>query len=96
MNRIPLIKHFLGNKSEITKDIKYIFDSNQLTNFGNYYSNFRESLSAFLQLDANKIELACNGTIGLLLGAKALDLKKKVIISPYTFPATVNMLQYLP
>ena len=95
MNRIPLIKHFLGNKSEIRKDIKYIFDSNQLTNFGNYYSNFKESLSAFLQLDSNKIELACNGTIGLLLGAKALDLKKKVIISPYTFPATVNMLQYL-
>ena len=95
MKKIPLIKHFLGNKELIVNDIKNILNSNQLTNFGKYHDNFKKKLSYFLNLDLNKIELACNGTIALLLGAKTLGLKRKVIISPYTFPATVNILKYL-
>ena len=95
MKKIPLIKHFLGSKELIVSDIKNILNGNQLTNFGKYHDNFKKKLSHFLNLDSNNIEIACNGTIALLLGAKTLGLKKKVIISPYTFPATVNILRYL-
>jgi dTDP-4-amino-4,6-dideoxygalactose transaminase len=43
-------------------------------------------------LGAKNLTLFCNGTLALQLALKALNIKGNVITTPFTFPATINVL----
>lgn len=93
--KINLIEHFVGNKSDILKDIKKILLSDKLTNNGPYHKQLIVELAKALKLKHSNLDLACNGTMCLILAAKAIGLNSNVIVSPYTFPATINFLNFL-
>lgn len=63
-----------------------------VTNFGHYHNQLEERLSALLA--APNFSLFANGTLGLLLALRALELKGEVIVTPFTFPATVTCLEW--
>ena len=93
--RINLISHFLGNEDQIISDIRKIFKSSQLTNNGPYHFKFINKIASYLNIKESNLGLACNGTMALILGLKAMNIHSKVIVSPYTFPATINFLDFL-
>jgi dTDP-4-amino-4,6-dideoxygalactose transaminase len=95
IKKIHLVEHYLADKKKIIKDISLILKSKQLTNNGPIHQEFIYELSKYLDINHSNLELASNGTLALLLAAKVLGLKGKVIISPFTFPATVNFLDFI-
>ena len=74
-------------------DIGEIFASHRFTNGGPYLQAFEAELCR--QLDVPHCIAVCNGTLGLLLLLKALELTGEVIVPSFTFPATVHVLPWL-
>ncbi|AOY75662.1 DegT/DnrJ/EryC1/StrS family aminotransferase [Clostridium formicaceticum] len=84
----PLIPE-LGN---INAKMKEVFDSKWLTNNGAQHEKLQNELRKYLKL--NHLVLFNNGTLALLLGLKALQLSGEVITTPFTFPATIQALDW--
>lgn len=82
----------LPNLEKIHSRLKEVWSSQWLTNSGPQYSNLENKLKAYLQVD--NISIFNNGTSALLLGLKALNLSGEVITTPFTFPATVQTLDW--
>ncbi|MFD2655559.1 DegT/DnrJ/EryC1/StrS family aminotransferase [Gracilibacillus thailandensis] len=80
------------NISEVTKEIEKVIESKWLTNFGNKHELLAEELKNYLEVD--HLSLFNNGTMALTLGLKALELTGEVITTPFTFPATVQALDW--
>lgn len=70
-----------------------IFDRRWLTNNGRYVRELEESLAKLLGV-AHCV-LVNNGTAGLLLTMRALNLSGEVIVPSFTFAATVHAIQWL-
>jgi dTDP-4-amino-4,6-dideoxygalactose transaminase len=69
-----------------------MLDRKWLTNNGPFVQNFEEAVADYLGV---KHCLAmCNGTVGLEIAVRALDLKGDVIVPAYTFVATAHCLQW--
>ena len=75
---------------EVYKKINEIWESKQLTNFGEQHKSLELELKKYLEVEY--LSLFCNGTLALDLACKALELTGEVITTPFTFPATVNVL----
>lgn len=84
----PLLPDITG----VTERMKKVWDSKQLTNFGAQHDELSRQLKEYLETD--HISLFSNGTMALLLGLKALKLTGEVITTPFTFPATVQALDW--
>lgn len=84
----PLLPEFDG----VTERLKAIWDSKHLTNFGSQHEQLSHQLKNYLAVD--HFSLFSNGTMALLLGLKALQLTGEVITTPFTFPATVQALDW--
>lgn len=69
-----------------------IWSRKYVTNFGHYHNLLEKQLSELL--DAPHFSLFSNGTLALLIALKALGLKGEVIVTPFTFPATVTCLEW--
>lgn len=69
-----------------------IWESKQLTNIGNQHRELNRQLKQYLQVE--NLSLFNNGTMALLLGVKAMELEGEVITTPFTFPATVQALDW--
>lgn len=67
-----------------------VFDRNRLTNNGPLVRELERRLSALLGV-GNVVAVA-NGTLGLLLGAVALDVTGRVLVPSWTFAGTVQPL----
>lgn len=89
---IYVTRPLLPNIDAVTERIKAVWDSQQLTNFGAQHDELSEKLKAHLEVD--HISMFSNGTLALLLGLKALELTGEVITTPFTFPATVQALDW--
>jgi dTDP-4-amino-4,6-dideoxygalactose transaminase len=61
-----------------------------LTNNGHYHQELERELSAYLKVP--HVSLFANGTLGLILALKALDISGEVITTPYSFVATTHSL----
>ncbi|WP_301855024.1 DegT/DnrJ/EryC1/StrS family aminotransferase [Planococcus shenhongbingii] len=78
--------------ADYTDQLRNIWESKQLTNNGSQHKKLETELAAYL--GASHLKLFNNGTLALLLGLKALGLKGEVITTPFTFPATVQCLDW--
>ena len=66
--------------------LKEIWSSRVLTNQGPKHIQLENNLTAML--GTRNVRLFSNGTLGLILGLKALGIRGEVITTPFTFPAT--------
>ncbi|MEK5208050.1 DegT/DnrJ/EryC1/StrS family aminotransferase [Psychrobacillus sp. FSL H8-0510] len=69
-----------------------VWESKWLTNNGPQQINLEKVLKDYLH--AENLSLFNNGTSALLLGLKSLNLTGEVITTPFTFPATVQALDW--
>lgn len=89
---IHVTRPLLPDKEKIALSIDGIWESGQVTNNGQQHKKLNLVLEQYL--DAKNLSLFNNGTLALLLGLKALDLQGEVITTPFTFPATVQALDW--
>jgi dTDP-4-amino-4,6-dideoxygalactose transaminase len=83
----------LAPSEEILSELHTIFESRWLSNDGPYLKAFEAQICEKLKVK-NCIAVS-NGTIGLELLIRALDLKGEVIVPSFTFVATAHALQWL-
>ncbi|NLJ77129.1 MAG: DegT/DnrJ/EryC1/StrS family aminotransferase [Peptococcaceae bacterium] len=76
----------------VHKRLQQIWESKWLTNIGAQHQELEEQLGKYLQ--ARHLALFNNGTLALLIGLKALGLTGEAITTPFTFPATVQALDW--
>ncbi|SER60095.1 DegT/DnrJ/EryC1/StrS family aminotransferase [Salisediminibacterium halotolerans] len=81
----PAPEHVAARIAEVTA-------SGQLTNNGPQHQKLEAELAAYLGV--KDLTLFANGTLALILGLKALGLKGEVITTPFTFPATVQAIEW--
>ena len=89
---IYVTRPLLPEISNVTERMKTVWDSRQLTNFGAQHNELSDQLKKYLEVD--HISMFSNGTLALLLGLRALNLTGEVITTPFTFPATVQALDW--
>ena len=89
---IYVTRPLLPDIEKVNGKINEIWESKWITNNGVQHKELEKKLKKYLNVD--NISLFNNGTLALLLGLKALDLKGEVITSPFTFPATVQALDW--
>lgn len=91
-NPIYVTRPLLPEMANIHGKLADIWASKQVTNKGAQLKILSEQLKSYLE--AENLSIFNNGTLALLLGLKALDLKGEVITTPFTFPATVQALDW--
>ncbi|MEH7384327.1 DegT/DnrJ/EryC1/StrS family aminotransferase [Bacillus sp. JJ1521] len=89
---IYVTRPLLPELEDVNKRVKQIWDSKWLTNNGAQHRELEEKLKEYLQTEY--ISLFSNGTLALLLGIRALELTGEVITTPFTFPATLQVLDW--
>ena len=82
---LPIAKPDLVSFDEVVPDLKEIFSSGMITNY-KFVRQFESELAEFL--DVKFVVCVANGTLGLMIAAKALGLEGEVIIPSFTFSAT--------
>ena len=78
---------------EYTELLRDVWDRRWLTNDGELHQRLERELETYLGV--RHASLFCNGTLSLLVALQALDLRMgEVITTPFTFPATTNVLHW--
>lgn len=85
-DHITVTSPLLPDLSEFTDSLKQIWDSKWITNYGPFHKQLEEALCSYLKVPY--ISLFTNGTLPLIAAMKVLDIKGKVITTPYSFVAT--------
>jgi dTDP-4-amino-4,6-dideoxygalactose transaminase len=75
-----------------TEHLRSIWSKRWFTNEGAIHAALEKALTTYLGVQ--HIALTSNGTMALLLACKALGLKGEVITTPFTFPATPEILSW--
>lgn len=89
---IPITKVLLPTLENVTAKLGEVWQSEQLTNNGPQHQLLEKELKNYL--NAENLTVFGNGTLALILGLKSLDLSGEVITTPFTFPATVQALDW--
>ena len=89
---IYITRPLLPNLQNVYDRLHEVWESKWLTNNGPQQFKLEEELKKYLQVE--NLSLFNNGTSALLLGLKALNLTGEVITTPFTFPATVQALDW--
>ncbi|KAB2953770.1 DegT/DnrJ/EryC1/StrS family aminotransferase [Heliorestis acidaminivorans] len=87
---INVTKTYLPDINKYKSYVDKIYESNQLTNRGPLVRELEERLQEYLGV--KNLILVANGTIALQVAYKALDIKGKVITTPFSFVATTSSL----
>ncbi|MFT5876058.1 MAG: dTDP-4-amino-4,6-dideoxygalactose transaminase [Clostridium sp.] len=85
---IPVTRPFLPPQEEYNKYLQGIWKRQWLTNMGPLASDLEMKLKEHLAV--NHLLFVANGTIGLQMAIKALDLKGEIITTPFSFVATTS------
>jgi dTDP-4-amino-4,6-dideoxygalactose transaminase len=85
---IPVTKPFLPPIEEYERYIRDIWKRNWLTNNGPLVNELELKLKEYLKI--NHLLFVTNGTIAIQLAIKALDLKGKIITTPFSYVATTS------
>lgn len=85
---IPVTKPFLPKLDEVQPLLQGIWDRNWLTNNGPLVNSLELKLKEYLNL--NHLVFLTNGTIALQIAIKALNLRKKIITTPFSYIATTS------
>ncbi|MDI2586529.1 DegT/DnrJ/EryC1/StrS family aminotransferase [Psychrobacillus sp. NEAU-3TGS] len=89
---IYITRPLLPNLNDILSSLTDVWNNQWLTNNGPQHSKLEDQLKQYLNVE--NLSLFNNGTSALLLGIKALNLTGEVITTPFTFPATVQALDW--
>lgn len=89
---ILVTRPLLPNLVDFNQQLQEIWKSQWITNNGNKNKELLENLKQYLSV--NHLSLFSNGTLALILGIKSLGLSGEVITTPFTFPATVQALDW--
>lgn len=89
---IYITRPLLPNLQNVYKRLDEVWESKWLTNNGPQHNFLESELKQYLQVE--NLSLFNNGTSALLLGLRALNLTGEVITTPFTFPATVQALDW--
>lgn len=79
--------------SAYTESVRDIFDSGILTNMGRFHQELEAGIAA--RIAVGHVSLWNNGTTALIGALSQLDLAGEVIVTPFTFPATVHAIALL-
>lgn len=85
---IEVTKTYLPNIDKYNKYISNCFRTNVVSNGGENVQLLEKRLAE--HLNVKNIVLVANGTLGLLISYKALDLTKEIITTPFSFNATAG------
>jgi dTDP-4-amino-4,6-dideoxygalactose transaminase len=85
---INVTKTFLPPMEEYVAQLERIWASGQLTNNGPLLRELEQKLRDYFGV--KHLFLVANGTIGLQIALKALDIKRKVITTPFSYVATTG------
>ncbi|QEE16065.1 DegT/DnrJ/EryC1/StrS family aminotransferase [Promethearchaeum syntrophicum] len=89
---IYITRPLLPDLGIIQENLKEVWESKWLTNNGPRHKKLEKDLKTYLGLE--HLILFNNGTLALILGIKSLNLTGEVITTPFTFPATVEALDW--
>ncbi|WP_138419836.1 DegT/DnrJ/EryC1/StrS family aminotransferase [Aquibacillus sediminis] len=90
---ILVTRPLLPDLTKVNNQLEEVWQSHWITNNGPKSKELENSLKDYLE--AENVSLFNNGTLALLLGLKALGIKGEVITTPFTFPATTEVLDWL-
>ena len=82
----------IGNRDTLLNYLNQILDRRWLTNSGPYVQELERRIAEMMGV--NHCIAMCNGTIGMEIAIRALDLKGEVIVPSDTFIATAHSLQW--
>jgi dTDP-4-amino-4,6-dideoxygalactose transaminase len=82
-----------GDRDAFLKRVDEMFDKNWLTNNGDFVKELEGKLANYLKV--KHVIATCNGTRGLEIAAKALNIQGEVIMPSFTFIATAHALDWL-
>ena len=82
----------IGDRERFLEHVNAIFDRRWFSNYGPVVQEFERRVADFLGV--KHCVAMCNGTIGLEIAIRALELKGEVIMPSYTFIATAHALQW--
>lgn len=85
---IPVTKPFLPNRDELNVYIDGIFQRNWLTNNGPLVNELELRLKKVL--GSKHLLFLSNGTVAIQIALKALNIKKEVITTPFSYVATTS------
>ena len=85
---INITKTYLPDKKKLSSYIDRIYSSQWVTNDGLLVQELESKLEKFLGV--KNLVLVANGTLALQIAFKLLDLKKRVITTPFTFVGTTG------
>ena len=72
--------------------LQEVWDLGWLSNQGPQVQRLEQELRAFLRVGS--LSLVNNGTTGLMVALKALNIRGQVVTTPFTFPATVQAIRW--
>jgi len=81
-------KTFLPDFNEFIDTIRRSWDKSWITNNGELVRELEHKLKEYLGV--RNLLFTSNGTIVLMMALKALDIKKEVITTPFSYVATLN------
>jgi dTDP-4-amino-4,6-dideoxygalactose transaminase len=85
---INVTKTYLPSLEEYTRYLEKIWESNQLTNYGQLYQELELKLLDYLGV--RHICFVANGTIALQIAIKALDLHGDILTTPFSYVASTS------
>ena len=90
MNIINVTRVDMPPIGDYIEYLEEIWESKWLTNNGKFVQTFENKLQGYLGVQ--NIVAVTNGTLALNVALKALEITGEVITTPFTFPATTNVL----
>jgi dTDP-4-amino-4,6-dideoxygalactose transaminase len=89
---IPVTRPLLPDLGDVQQKLAEIWDTQWLTNMGPKHGALETRLAEFL--DVPFVSMFNNGTVALQAALRLLDLPAggEVIVTPFTFPATVHVI----
>lgn len=90
---IPIVKPFLPKFDAYSTRIEGIFERNYLTNNGPVLRELEQKLADYFEVPY--LLLVANGTLAIQVALMALEVKGKVITTPFSFAATSSTLSAL-
>ena len=87
---INVTKSFLPPMEDYVRYLNQIWESHWLTNNGALVNELEQKLKEYLGV--KYLFFVNNGTIGLQIGIKALELEGEVITTPFSYVATTSSL----
>lgn len=85
---IPVTQSSMPPFEEYCEEIRPLWESRWLTNMGEKHQEFEAALRGYLA--SPNVSLFANGHLALECAIEALNLKGKVVTTPFTFASTTN------